>query len=47
MESLRENRLLMYAIGVSSSLVIMLASGLFGALSETFEIIDFPSDVSL
>ena len=45
MESLRENRLLMYAIGASTSLVIMLASGLSDALTSTFEIVEFPDDV--
>lgn len=46
MESLRENRLLMYSILVSTGLVIMLALGLSPDLTNTFEIVDFPSDVS-
>ncbi|KAI8126736.1 Manganese-transporting ATPase 13A1 [Lucilia cuprina] len=44
MESLRENRLLLYSILVSTGLVIMLALGLSPDLTNTFEIVDFPSD---
>uniref|UniRef100_A0A2M4BAI2 Putative p-type atpase n=1 Tax=Anopheles marajoara TaxID=58244 RepID=A0A2M4BAI2_9DIPT len=44
MESLRENRLLSYAIFTSSSIVMCLALGLVPDLLATFEIIDFESD---
>lgn len=47
MESLRENRLLMYAIGASAGLVFMLSTGLSEPLTSTFEIVDFPKDVSI
>lgn len=46
MESLRENKLLMYAIMASSSVVILLTTGLSEDLNNTFEIIQFPDDVS-
>lgn len=46
MESLRENKLLMYAIMASSAVVVMLTSGLSDELNSTFEIIAFPEDVS-
>lgn len=46
MESLRENKLLMYAIGASSSVVVLLTTGLSSELNSTFEIIDFPENVS-
>ncbi|XP_073824966.1 endoplasmic reticulum transmembrane helix translocase-like [Musca autumnalis] len=44
MESLRENRLLLYSILISTGLVFMLALGLSPELTNTFEIVDFPSD---
>ncbi|EDV58922.1 manganese-transporting ATPase 13A1 [Drosophila erecta] len=44
MESLRSNRMLMYAIGASAALVILLSTGLAPELTEFFEIIDFPTD---
>lgn len=46
MESLRENRLLMYAIMTSSTVVMSLALGVIPDLLQTFEIIEFPDDVS-
>lgn len=46
MESLRENKLLMYSILASSTVVIFLALGLSPDLLNTFQIIDFPDDVS-
>lgn len=46
MESLRENKLLMYSILASSSVVIFLALGLSPDLLNTFQIIEFPDDVS-
>jgi hypothetical protein len=47
MESLRENRLLMYSIMASSFVVVILATGIIPDFQNTFEIIDFPDDVSL
>ncbi|KAH8242003.1 hypothetical protein KR038_000060 [Drosophila bunnanda] len=44
MESLRSNRMLMYAIGASATLVLLLSTGLAPELTEFFEIIDFPTD---
>ncbi|KAH8249509.1 hypothetical protein KR032_010085 [Drosophila birchii] len=44
MESLRSNRMLMYAIGASAALVLLLSTGLAPELTEFFEIIDFPKD---
>lgn len=46
MESLRENKLLMYSILASSTVVIFLALGLSPDLLNTFQIIEFPDDVS-
>lgn len=46
MESLRENRLLMYAIGMSAGIVCCLAFGLSPDILYTFEIVEFPEDVS-
>lgn len=47
MESLRENKLLMYAIFASAGLVAILALGISPELTHTFEIVDFPDDVSI
>nr|XP_016945251.1 manganese-transporting ATPase 13A1 [Drosophila suzukii] len=44
MESLRSNRMLMYAIGASATLVILLSTGLAPELTEFFEIIHFPTE---
>ncbi|XP_055376470.1 endoplasmic reticulum transmembrane helix translocase [Condylostylus longicornis] len=44
MESLRENRLLMYSIIASSSVVAILALGIAPELTSVFEIVDFPDD---
>lgn len=41
MESMRENRLLSYAIFTSSTIVLCLALGIFPDLLATFEVIDF------
>lgn len=46
MESLRENRLLLYSILTSSTIVLCLALGIVPDLLQTFEIIEFPDDVS-
>lgn len=45
MESLRENRLLMYSIMASVTVVICLTLGIPSDMLTTFEIIDFPSEV--
>lgn len=47
MESLRENRLLMYSILASSGVVLCLALNLIPDLQSAFQIIDFPDDVSI
>lgn len=47
MESLRANRMLMFAIGASGALVVLLTSGGMPGLSEFFEIVDFPANVSI
>ncbi|XP_062547568.1 endoplasmic reticulum transmembrane helix translocase [Armigeres subalbatus] len=44
MESMRENRLLYYAIFSSSTIVLFLALGIVPDLLTTFEVIDFESD---
>lgn len=46
MESLRENKALLYSILGSSSVVLALTLGIIPELSAQFEIIDFPPDVS-
>ena len=46
MESLRENRLLMYSILASSGVVLCLALNLVPDIQSAFQIIDFPDDVS-
>lgn len=47
MESLRANRMLMFAIGASGAIVVFLTSGAMPGLSQFFEIVDFPSSVSI
>ncbi|XP_055595293.1 endoplasmic reticulum transmembrane helix translocase [Uranotaenia lowii] len=44
MESMLENRLLSYAITISSTIVLCLALGIVPDLLTTFEVIDFDSD---
>lgn len=46
MESLRENRPLLFSILGSSGVVLAITLGIVPELSAQFEIIDFPSDVS-
>lgn len=46
MESLKENKALLYSILGSGGVVLALALGLVPELSDQFEIIDFPPDVS-
>lgn len=45
MESLRENRFLMYTIVITASVVGLLSFGISSELLTTFEIIEFPDDV--
>lgn len=47
MESLRANRMLMFAIGASGTIVLFLTSGAMPGLSQFFEIVDFPPSVSI
>lgn len=47
MESLRANRMLMFAIGASGAIVVFLTSGAVPGLSQFFEIVDFPPSVSI
>lgn len=47
MESLRENKMLMYSILASSGVVLSLALNLIPDLQSAFQIIDFPDDVSV
>lgn len=47
MESLRENRFLLYSILASTGLVVVLSLGLSHDLTNMFEIVDFPNDVSI
>ena len=46
MENLRDNKLLMYAIIASSTVVVLLTTGFSPELNSTFKIITFPDDVS-
>ena len=46
MESLKQNRALLYSILGSGGLVLALTLGIVPELAEQFEIIDFPPDVS-
>jgi manganese-transporting P-type ATPase len=45
MESLRENKPLLYSILFSGSAVVILACRLMPELSDQFQIVDFPSEV--
>jgi manganese-transporting P-type ATPase len=47
MESLRENKMLLYSILASSGVVLCLALNLVPDLQSAFQIIDFPDDVSI
>lgn len=47
MESLRQNKALLYSILGSGGVVLALTLGLVPELSAQFEIIDFPPDVSV
>lgn len=46
MESLRENKALMYSLSATGSFIALLALGWVPELSEQFGIIDFPEEVS-
>ncbi|RXG55213.1 Manganese-transporting ATPase 13A1 [Armadillidium vulgare] len=47
MESLRENRALLYSLLGSGSVVVALALGIIPEFAQQFEIIDFPSEVTI
>lgn len=47
MESLKDNRPLLYGILFSGGVVLALTLGIIPELAAQFEIIDFPSDVSI
>lgn len=46
MERLRDNKFLMYAILASSTVIVALSFGISNELNQTFEIIEFPEEVS-
>lgn len=45
MESLRENKYLLYSILISAAIVIGLALNVSAELTATFEIVDIPDEV--
>ena len=47
MESLKENKPLLYSIIFSASAAVVLACRLMPELNEQFQIVDFPADVSI
>lgn len=47
MESLWENKLLMYSLASSTAAIFALALGVVPDIAHQFEIVDFPSDVSI
>ncbi|CAG2056914.1 unnamed protein product, partial [Timema podura] len=47
MESLTENKALLYSIVGSAGAILALALGVFPDMAYQFEIVDFPSDVSI
>ena len=47
MESLFENKALLYSLVGSTVAILALASGLIPETANEFEIVDFPSDVSI
>lgn len=46
MESLLENKLLLYSLASSTAVIFALALGIIPDIALQFEIVDFPSDVS-
>lgn len=46
MESLAENKALLYSILVSAASILALALGIVPDIANQFEIVDFPPDVS-
>ncbi len=46
MESLRENKALLYSLASTGCFIAMLAAGWLPEMSQQFEIVDFPEDVS-
>lgn len=47
MEGLRDNKPLLYSVVISGGAVLALAAGIFPDLSNMFEIVYFPPDVSI
>jgi cation-transporting ATPase 13A1 len=47
MESLKENKPLLYSIIFSASAAVLLACRIMPELKEQFQIVDFPADVSI
>lgn len=47
MESLTENKALLYSIICSAGAILALAMGLVPDIAQQFEIVEFPSEVSL
>jgi hypothetical protein len=46
MESMRENKALLYSLAGTGAFIFLLACGLVPELSEQFGIIDFPPEVT-
>lgn len=46
MQRLRENKFLLYAIMASTAVIVSLSTGISQGLNETFEIVEFPDEVS-
>ncbi len=46
MESLRENKPLLYSLMISGGAIIGLTSGMLPDIAQQFEIVEFPSEVS-
>ena len=47
MESLRENKPLLYSLLFSGGAIIALTSGMLPDIADQFEIVEFPLEVSL
>lgn len=46
MESLSENKALLYSIVCSAGVILALAMGIIPDIAQQFEIVEFPSEVS-
>lgn len=47
MEGLKQNKPLLYSVAISGGVVLGLAAGIFPDLSNMFEIVEFPDEVSI